>query len=164
MKKELGSFFCVMFHYLTFWKTGYLNVLLKHIGFCCLKFKCFVFSMLSLSENVSNIDEYLCNGEHFVTCPSVTSVLRPCHLPSFLHLVHAALLWKWQLLFPLYCLILWIYFSWVFESFLTLKNCFLVLWNNLDGVSMSGVCVTFLQKIGCLTISMSYLFNSSKTK
>lgn len=41
LKMELGNFFCVVFHYPIFWKTVYLNVLLKFIGFYCLKLKCF---------------------------------------------------------------------------------------------------------------------------
>lgn len=37
IKKELGSFFCVVFHFLFFWKTEYLNVLLKFTVFSCLQ-------------------------------------------------------------------------------------------------------------------------------
>lgn len=82
-------------------------MLLKFTDICCLKMFTFkkplLFRLPFFSENsklgfisgimnATEVTEYLCNGDHLVTCSSVTLILKPCHLLSALHPVHVALI------------------------------------------------------------------------
>lgn len=107
----------------------------------------------------------MCNGDSLVTCSSVTSVLKPCHLLlSALHPVHVALLWKLQLLFFLWCLILEPFLHEYLKTIFNTEELLSLL--SFGVIQMEFLCMVsvslFLKILGCLIASMFYLFNSWK--